>query len=561
MKTRSQCYAVSRNQGILLKQLIFVIFIVLFLSCTKEQNEESNDVLAKDKAVPSVVSVSPANDATAVSTETGLTVVFSEKLDSTTISASAFTLRRGASVVYGTVSYEGTTAIFLPASELEGNTVYTGTIKAGVKDLAGNVTSTDYSWKFTTGEAKDTKAPAVISMTPGANAINVPVLSIITATFNEGIKSETLTTSSFLLKKGTLTVAGTMSISGNTASFTPSSPLSANSLYSVTITREVKDSAGNPMVADYSWSFTTASPVDATAPVIISVLPLENANNVQTNVKPSVTFSEAIDPATMNASTFVLKKDGNNITGTVVLNGTTATLTPAAALSANSTYSVTVMTGVKDLAGNMLAAVKTWNFNTVGLADITAPQVSSVTPANNSIAVQATVKPTVTFNEPVDPATINSATIVLKQGSTIVNGTISLSGNTATFSPGSQLAANTAYTLNVTTGVKDVSGNAIAVPFTSNFTTAAAVPAAKSFASDVIPVLNTCNQCHRHSWTTSSNASTFHSNLVSSGHINLNTPTSGKIYTKLNGGHPSSGVTAEQKATVLTWIKEGSKNN
>jgi hypothetical protein len=76
-----------------------------------------------------------------------------------------------------------------------------------------------------------------------------------------------------------------------------------------------------------------------------------------------------------------------------------------------------------------------------------------------------------------------------------------------------------------------------------------------------MPILGICNDCHNHNWTASTNASTFYTNLVNSGHVNPTSPTSGRIYTKVNGGHPSSSVTAAQKTTILTWVTEGSKNN
>ena len=112
----------------------------------------------------------------------------------------------------------------------------------------------------------------------------------------------------------------------------------------------------------------------------------------------------------------------------------------------------------------------------------------------------------------------------------------------------------------VTTAVKDAAGNALASNYTWSFTTIATA-AGKSFSADVVPVLNLCNTCHNHNWTPSSTPSTFHANLVQSGHINTTTPTTGKIYTKMNGGHPSTTVSSAQKTTVLTWIQEGSKNN
>jgi len=149
----------------------------------------------------------------------------------------------------------------------------------------------------------------------------------------------------------------------------------------------------------------------------------------------------------------------------------------------------------------------------------------------------------------------------LKQGSTSVAGTVTYSGTTATFTPSAALAGGTVYTGTITTGAKDAAGNALASNYSWSFTTAVIAPAGKSFSADVMPILNICNTCHKHPWTTSTNASTYYTNLVNGGYVNQTSPTTSKIYTKLSGGHPGSMVTTAQVTTILTWFTEGAKNN
>lgn len=537
-----------------------VSFLIIFIAgCTKTDIEETGAESPLDKTVPSVVTVEPANNKTSVSTLTTLSVSFSEKMDSTTINSTSFTLRRGASVISGTVTYSGTTATFKPANELEGNTVYTGTIKDRVKDLAGNTIDSGFLWSFTTGAAIDTRAPAVISVNPLPNATAVSQSGKITVNFNEEVKSESISSTSFILKRGTTVIPGTLSVSGSTLTYTPSSELDGNALHTVTVTKEVKDTAGNQMTTDYSWSFTTLG--DVIAPAVSSVSPLANSTGVQTNVRPSVTFSEIIDPSTVTTSTFTLKNGTLTVAGAVSVSGNSITFIPSSALSGNTSYTVAATKGIKDIAGNPLVTEYTWGFTTGTVPDLVAPTVTAITPLANSTGIQISVKPTITFSELMDPATITASTFVVKQGNTVVSGSVTISGTTATFNPVNAFSGNSSYTVTITTAVKDKAGNPIASAYTWTFTTVSTTPVAKSFANDVVPILNQCNTCHRHNWTPSSTPSTFHSNLLSSGHINLTTPTSGKIYSKVNAGHPSSGVTAEQKATVLTWVREGSKNN
>lgn len=56
----------------------------------------------------------------------------------------------------------------------------------------------------------------------------------------------------------------------------------------------------------------------------------------------------------------------------------------------------------------------------------------------------------------MDPTSINASTFILRQGTSVINGTILYSGTTATFIPSANLKPNTLYTATITTGVKNV---------------------------------------------------------------------------------------------------------
>jgi hypothetical protein len=113
-----------------------------------------------DTVAPIVSGRTPASGATGVATNTGVTVTFSEAIDTTTLTASTFTLQSGGSSVPATLTYNAAsrTATLTPASPLIPGTLYTATIKGGttdprVKDTAGNALATSTSWSFTTASA------------------------------------------------------------------------------------------------------------------------------------------------------------------------------------------------------------------------------------------------------------------------------------------------------------------------------------------------------------------------------------------------------------------------
>ena len=321
-----------------------------------------------DVTAPTVLSVVPANNATAIALNSKVTATFSEAMNATTINATNFTLKQGTTAIAGTVAYSGTTATFTPAANLLANTVYSGTITTGAKDAAGNAIASNYVWSFTTGAGvvTDVTPPTVLSVVPANNATSVLTSTHPSATFSEAMTASTINTTTFMLKQGSTTVAGTVAYSGTTATFTPSSALAANTVYTGTITTGAKDAAGNAIANNYTWSFTTAATVvtDVTPPTVLSAVPANNATAVATSIHPSATFSEAMTASTINTTTFTLMQGSTAIAGTVAYSGTTATFTPSSALTANMVYTGTITTGAKDAAGNAIASNYTWSFTT-----------------------------------------------------------------------------------------------------------------------------------------------------------------------------------------------------
>lgn len=104
--------------------------------------------------------------------------------------------------------------------------------------------------------------------------------------------------------------------------------------------------------------------------------------------------------------------------------------------------------------------------------DTIRPTVSSTIPASAATDIAVNANISATFSEAMNPLTVTTTTFTLKQGNAVVPGEVTFpSTTTATFNPASNLANNTIYTATVTTGVKDVAGNALAVAKTWSFTT------------------------------------------------------------------------------------------
>lgn len=106
----------------------------------------------------------------------------------------------------------------------------------------------------------DTMAPSVVSRSPQADQVDVPVSTDITVTFDESLLPSSVNNTSLTLNVNGLSVSGSVSYDDgtNTIRFTPATALSANSQHTVTIADSIEDLAGN-RVAVNSWSFTTAA--------------------------------------------------------------------------------------------------------------------------------------------------------------------------------------------------------------------------------------------------------------------------------------------------------------
>lgn len=123
---------------------------------------------------------------------------------------------------------------------------------------------------------------------------------------------------------------------------------------------------------------TTTSTGDTTAPLVSSTNPLSGATSIATNASISITFSEAMQTASITVSgttacTGTIQLATSNTFATcvalnapVVSNGnSTFTVTPISNLTGSTGYYLKITTAAKDTAGNALSAVYPSSFATV----------------------------------------------------------------------------------------------------------------------------------------------------------------------------------------------------
>ena len=201
------------------------------------------------------------------------------------------------------------------------------------------------------------------------------------------------------------------------------------------------------------------------APTVTMVVP--QTSGVGTNREIAVVFSKPMDPASINTSTFLVA----GVAGTVTYDAVNqiATFKSTLVYAVNTTYSATITTGAKDTSGTPLAASFSFPFTTRATTDKSPPDVFAINVAASATCVPLGQKIAVTFDEQMDSLTINSNTVFIAGVAGSV--TYDVVNQIATFTPTTNLAQNTKYTIMVTTGVQDMGGVPMAAAYSQTFTT------------------------------------------------------------------------------------------
>jgi hypothetical protein len=312
--------------------------------------------VAKDTIAPTVTGRTPAINALATSQTGSVTATFSEKvagLDGTT-----FALKNPAgTAVTGVVSYDAATntATLKPATALAADTKYTASLSTGITDATAGNPLAATTWTFTTGPA-----PVISSSNAPSGATGVSQTANLTATLSEAVTGVTGT--SFTLKDAAgAAVAAAVSYSTTTrvATLNPTPTLTADRKYTLSLTSGIKDAAGNPL-APATWTFLTGPrPTVRVFTPGVNTTRVSRTNNITAELTENVTGVSGTTFALKNATT------GAPIPAVVTYSSASrkATLNPNATLPANTRFTATMSSSVKDVAGNPLSGTS-WSFTT-----------------------------------------------------------------------------------------------------------------------------------------------------------------------------------------------------
>jgi methionine-rich copper-binding protein CopC/photosystem II stability/assembly factor-like uncharacterized protein len=415
----------------------------------------------KDQTAPSVVSYSPANNATGVAVNTNLELTFSENVQKAT---GTITITQGNTsqiieAASNVVTVAGNKITINPAADLPYSSKVSIQISKGAfKDLAGNdfagITD-NTTWQFTTRDAeepKDETAPKATAFSPADKAKDIEPGTNLQITFDEKVKAGT----------GTITLRvgnTTQDIAVNSAAviFTdtkvlinPHADFAAGSTINVEIPEgAILDLAGNAFEGTdaTTWSFITREaeqPKDNTAPLVSSVSPANGAVNVPAGANLVLSFNEKVK---RNTGNFIIRINNaaQNMAITdaqVSVENNQITINPTTDFPAGAVVSVEIPSGlITDEAGNGFRGIAagSWSFTIGAEEDKTPPAVTLLSPADNAANVPVNANLSITFNEPIKKGT---GTITLSQNGfrreiPVTDQSVVVNGNTASVSMGS----------------------------------------------------------------------------------------------------------------------------
>ncbi|MBZ0298006.1 MAG: Ig-like domain-containing protein [Anaerolineae bacterium] len=197
-------------------------------------------------------------------------------------------------------------------------------------------------------------------------------------------------------------VSGDVTCDGQVVTFTPSQAYQDATDYTLTVSDAIRGQNGAALAESVELIFST---IDALA--VTEVLPADGSVGIESDAVITVIFNRPVVPLTIAEDmadlpaplTFEPAVEGSG----EWLNTSIYVFRPDPALAGGTTYTVTVNTGLAAADGATLAAPYSWSFQTVD------PAIVETQPMDQATDVGLDAKISVTFNQPMDQASVESS--------------------------------------------------------------------------------------------------------------------------------------------------------
>jgi hypothetical protein len=414
---------------------IFILSLLLtVVSCKKDDPAPALSIISIKSGT---VDLNSGTSATKVSVSSPIVVILSTMVDATTATSSNITLTKGTTNVPISISVTESTITITPAASLTFDTSYSLVISNAVKSDRGVSLTNQTSLSFTT-ETNPAPPLSVISiksgtidLNSGTSATKVSISLPIVVVLSTKVDAATATANNITLTKGTTNVPIGISVTESSITITPTSNLTFDANYSLTISNSVKSDKGVSLSNQILISFTTEPPPLSITSIKSGTIDLNSgtsATKVSISLPIVVVLSTKVDATTATASNITLTKGTSNIAIGISVTDATITITPTNNLAVSTNYSLTITNGLKSDKGVSLTSQVSLSFTTdeptkvfFFLVTATPTDQESITLKNNSGADQDLTG--WTLGDTNNPVAYN-----------IPNGTIIKQGETKTFS-------------------------------------------------------------------------------------------------------------------------------
>ena len=265
-------------------------------------------------------------------------------------------------------------------------------------------------------------------------------------------------------------------IDDSTLSYTPNTPLSPGAQLILGFDTQARATNGLPLVEPISLVYHAAGFIN-----LAQTIPQQGATGVDPASSIAATFNRPIIPLGANQDelpvAFSLEP---NVAGHGEwLNTSTYVFTPQTSLAGGREYTVQIETDLIGLDGTPLQNAQSWSFTTA------EPSLLAVEPENGARDVSLDATILLTFNQPMDPKSVEKEFTLREDENTRLRGEFSWNEGLTEFSftPDNLLKRDRVYTFELSEEVLSAGGTEIGAPFKAAFRT---IPQLSVLASDPV---------------------------------------------------------------------------
>ncbi|MBU1107917.1 MAG: Ig-like domain-containing protein, partial [Candidatus Riflebacteria bacterium] len=378
------------------------------------------------------------------------------------------------------VSSTTTEISFSPATDLLFNNSYSITIASDVIDWRGNQIWEPITLTFTTQNTSSNVLASEVKHITVYSDNSYSVAKII-ASDGEAIGKEASNTATVYLRVEAVDPALNTIDTATVSILLNGAQIALTTLTQASATSTFFDGSfalSGPLATDSIYTFkahpdsATSTSVVVTYPTFLPAYPASGAIGIE--AKPTITIdaSEELLGSSISSTTIKLLLNGIQIiaTPTYVVGSKLISMTPAADLESEKTYTVSV-SGLSDAYYNSQIKALSYQFT---IADIAKPEVATYSPSTGELGVTIDRHVIIDFSEPLLASTVTKSTVKLTRGGIAASYSIILSGSQIRIDPDDApdggLRPQTTYTFEIIDTVTDPSGNSLIATF-SSFTT------------------------------------------------------------------------------------------